>query len=43
MLDIKLFQNVQNIRPSPKLYGENHENLENGIDRRGKTLAETKI
>ena len=42
-LDNKLSQNVQNIRLSHNLYRKNHENLEREIDRRGKSLSETKI
>ena len=41
-LDNKLAQNIQNIRLSHKLYRENHENLQSGIDSR-KSLAEAKI
>ena len=36
-LDNKLLQNEQNIRWSHKLYRENQENLESGIDNRRKT------
>ena len=38
-LDNKLPQNVQNIRWSHKLYQENHENLQSGIDSRRKKLS----
>ena len=38
-LDNKLPQNVQNIRWSNKLYQENHENLESGIDSRREKLS----
>ena len=38
-LDNKLPQNVQNIRWSHKLYGENHENMESGIDSWRKNLS----
>ena len=38
-LDNKLPQNVQNITWSHKLYRENHEKLESGIDSRRKTLS----
>ena len=38
-LDNKLSQNVQNIPWSHKLYRENHENLESGIDSRRKKLC----
>ena len=38
-LDYKLPQNVQNIRWSHKVYRENHENLESGIDSRRKKLS----
>ena len=35
----KLPQNVQNIRWSHKLYRENHENLESGIDKRRENVS----
>ena len=38
-LDNKLPQNVQNTKWSHKLYQENHENLESGIDCRRKKLS----
>ena len=38
-LDNKLPQNVQNITWSHKLYRENHENLESGIDSKRKKLS----
>ena len=38
-LDNKLTQNVQNITWSYKLYWQNHENLERGIDSRRKKLC----
>ena len=41
-LDNKLPQNVQNITWSHKLYRENHENLESGIDSRRKKLRWSK-
>ena len=41
-LDNKLLQNVENIRWSQKIYRENHENLETGIDNRGKKLSWSK-
>ena len=39
MLETKQSQNIQNIRWSHKIYRENHENLEGGIE----SLVETKI
>ena len=42
-LDNKRSQNVQNIRWSYKLYRENLENLESGIDSRRESFTETKI
>ena len=41
-LDNKLSQNVQNITWSHKLYRENHENLQSGIDSRRKKLSWSK-
>ena len=41
-LDNKLPQNLQNITWSHKLYRENHENLESGIDSRMKKLSWSK-
>ena len=38
-LDDKLPQNVQNIKWSHRLYRENHENLESGIDSRREKLS----
>ena len=38
-LDNKLLPNVQNIRRYHKLYQENHENLEIGIDSRRKKFC----
>ena len=42
-LENKLPKNARNIRWSHKLYYENHENLESGIDSRRKEIAEAKI
>ena len=41
-LNNKLFQNVENIRWSHKLYRENHENLESGIYRRREKFSRNK-
>ena len=38
-LDNRLFQNIQDIRRSQKLYRENNGNLGSGIDRRRKKFS----